>query len=104
MKVNLFAILLLFSTNLLVAQNGFSLKMSQDTSGLFTVTAKSNSSITQPVLGSAQIMLVAPTEGLIISDLVNQTAEWKTEIVNTAAFPLVGDYVSIYLQQENLFF
>ncbi len=104
MKVHLFAVLLLLITNSLVAQNGFSIKLSQDTSGLFTVTAKSNASIARPVLGSAQVMLVAPTGGLNPSDLINHTAEWKTEIVNTSAFPLEGDYVSFYLQPGESFF
>jgi len=104
MKAYIFAVLLLLFTNTLVAQNGFSIKISQDTSGLFTVTAKSNTSIARPVLGSAQIVLVAPKGGLIISNLVNLTAEWKTEVVNTASLPLEEEYVSIYLQPGESFF
>lgn len=104
MKVHLFAVLLLLITNSVVAQKGFSIKLSQDTSGLFTVTAKSNVAITQPVLGSAQVTLVAPTGGLNPSNLVNHTAEWETELVNTSGFPLEGDYVSFYLQPGKSFF
>jgi len=104
MKAYLYAVILLLITNSLVAQNGFSIKISQDTSGLFTVTAKSNTSINLPVLGSAQIMLVAPKGGLLLSNLVNLTAEWKTEVVNTTGIPLEDDYVSIFLQPGDSFF
>lgn len=104
MKVHLFAVLLLLITNSIVAQNGFTMQLTQDNTGLFTVTAKSNAPITRPVLGSAQVMLVAPEGGLVVADLINHTAEWKTELVNTASVPLVGDYVSIFLQPGESFF
>jgi len=104
MKAYLFAVLLLLITNSLVAQNGFSIKLSQNIPGLFTVTAKSNTSIARPVLGSAQITLVAPKGGLIVSDLVNITAEWRTEIVNISSTILEDEYVTIYVQPGESFF
>lgn len=104
MKANLFVVSLLLIVNSLIAQNGFSITINQDDTGLFTVSAKSNANISQPVLGSAQITLVAPEDGLVVSDLVNHTASWNYNLVNTSAYPLEGHYVSFALVPGETFY
>lgn len=104
MKVNLFAVLLLLITNSLIAQNGFSLKLTQDETGLFTVTAKASANIIRPVLGTGQITVIVPKGGLIVSDLVNLTGEWKHNLVNTDDYRLDDDYTSFFIQPGESFF